>query len=173
MKLIKQAKRGFTLIELMIVVAIIGILAAVAIPAFMDYMKRSKKTEASLQLNKIGKNSKRAYMENSQYVVGDAKGLPTPGGTGSCCGISGSLAANHCKAAPASFTGDSIWSALDFEIDEETLFVYSYTGTATTYTATAVGDLDCDGTNITYKLSGTAVAGQPAYTLSEPAASED
>ena len=68
MKLIKQAKRGFTLIELMIVVAIIGILAAVAIPAFMDYMKRSKKTEASLQLNKIGKNSKRAYMENSTYV---------------------------------------------------------------------------------------------------------
>jgi prepilin-type N-terminal cleavage/methylation domain-containing protein len=173
MKLIKQAKRGFTLIELMIVVAIIGILAAVAIPAFMDYMKRSKKTEAALQLNKIGKNSKRAYMENSAYVTGSAAALPAAGAGGSCCGVSGSLAPNHCKALPASFTADAVWSALDFEIDEETLFVYSYTGTATTYTATAVGDLDCDGTNITYALSGTAVAGQPAYTLSEPPASAD
>ena len=171
MKLIKQARRGFTLIELMIVVAIIGILAAVAIPAFMDYMKRSKKTEAALQLNKIGKNSKRAYMENSQYVVGASAALPVAGTSG-CCGASGTVP-NHCKAVPASFTGDSVWTALDFEIDEDTLFVYSYTGTATTYTATAVGDMDCDGTAITYKLSGTAVNGQPAYSLSEPAASED
>src|SRR5437868_14999618 len=114
MKLIKQAQRGFTLIELMIVVAIIGILAAVAIPAFMDYMKRSKKTEAALQLNKIAKNAKRAYSETSSFPPGSTQ--PTP--PEPCCGQPN----NHCRAVPELYVADPAWKALDFEIDEPTLF---------------------------------------------------
>jgi len=174
MKFLRQAGRGFTLIELMIVVAIVGILAVVAVPAFMDYIKRSKKSEAVLQLDKIGKNNKRAYAETGSYVVGPGPAIDLPGKPGGpgggCCGGPN----NHCAPEPGSFASDPTWAALDFQIDEPSLFIYSYNATVgTDFTAKAVGDLDCDGTEITYTVIGTAKDGNPAVTLTEPGVNDD
>src|SRR4051794_14706459 len=94
-----RTQRGFTLIELMIVVAIIGILAAVAIPAFMDYMKKGKRSEAELNLDAIKKSNKTTYVEKASYVTVDA---PTTPGT-TCCNTGGSAGVTKCAANAAAW----------------------------------------------------------------------
>lgn len=169
----RKAQAGFTLIELMIVVAIVAILAIVAVPNLFNAMKRSKKVEASLQLNAIDKSNKRQFVETSHYVIGTAKQLPTKGSPEGCCNGGGKD--NHCLAVPADFAKDPVWKQLDFQIDEDSLFYYDYTGagTGSDYTATATGDLDCDGTPIVYTGAGTSKDGNPAYKLTEPAPNSD
>jgi type II secretory pathway pseudopilin PulG len=148
------------------VVLVIGSMSAVAIPAFMDYMKRSKKSEAAVQLNKIGKNAKRVFAETGKFPAGRSA---TP--QDSCCGQPN----NHCAAAPHLFAADPVWRELDFQIDEPTLYYYTYIGAGDgqSFIAKATADLDCDGTAITYELTGTASAGHPTTTLLEPAPNAD
>ena len=65
----KRVQQGFTLIELMIVVAIIGILAAVALPAYQDYTKRAKMSEVILAASACRTTITEVYQSGSQSTV--------------------------------------------------------------------------------------------------------
>jgi type IV pilus assembly protein PilA len=177
---------GFTLIELMIVVAIIGILAAVAIPAFLDYMKKSRATEAGEQLNGIGKKQKTWYGDNGSFLVAVGALLPTntAAGGNNCCGGKGGVDSqatantvvnNKCTAQPDKFAGDAGWgtsTGMSFSVGEESSYQYSYTGTASTaFNAYAIGDTDCNSISATFTLQGTLdAAGNPSVNLLKPPA---
>jgi type IV pilus assembly protein PilA len=75
-KMKKQVQQGFTLIELMIVVAIIGILAAVALPAYQDYVAKSRVSEGILAAS----GCRTAVTE--VYQTGDADNAPAADGWG-------------------------------------------------------------------------------------------
>lgn len=63
-----KMQKGFTLIELMIVVVIVGILASIGIPAYSDYVLRGKLTEAATELASMRVRLEQYYQDNRTYI---------------------------------------------------------------------------------------------------------
>jgi type II secretory pathway pseudopilin PulG len=139
--------------------SLIGLLAAVSIPAFVSYMHKAKTTEATLVLNRLGKSAKAYFIEHGAFPTGFAPLTPSD----SCCHNPGA----KCPAIASDWQTPA-WRELDFEVDAPSNYQFSYVSTGTSFDATAVGDLDCDEQMATYHLHIEAMSGNPVMTITNP-----
>jgi hypothetical protein len=135
---------------------------------FMDSMKTAKRPEALIQLDKIAKGAVIGYNTDATYPVGKAPLTPAV----PCC-TQNFEGKRRCVPDPAQFSAP-IWRALDFTLDAPHYFQYTYeSADGQSFIATATGDLDCDGTFVTWTLKGTTLGGVPRTEIVEPPPNAD
>jgi type IV pilus assembly protein PilE len=121
--LLGQRAHGFTLIEVLVVVAIVGILAAIALPSYADYVRRSKIIEATTGMSDMKTRMEQYFLDNRRYD------------NGGNCGVDPAVAEKNVKtftlACVASATGYVV-TATGKAAEGMGNFIYVYTNTLAT-----------------------------------------
>lgn len=116
----------------------------------------SERPEAVTELQKIGELAKAFARRTGAFPRGSA---PAP--RSSCC-------STHDMLCPLEGWDAQPWKDLGYKPAGPTLFQYGYDGNGTSFTAVAIGDMDCDHIQVRYTLTGLLDNGVPTVTLTPP-----